>query len=86
MKYEKAFNLPLYVHEKEVSWLADPMKNGSGKYAELPNYIVKVPDEEHIIRKEHTLRLVDLNLKAYLHQDIHQEVFHIFLKMMGLQL
>ena len=46
------YDIPLYVHEKEVGWLADPMKNGSGKYAELPNYIVKKPDEEHIIRKE----------------------------------
>lgn len=46
------YNIPLYVHEKEVEWLADPMKNGSGKYAELPNYIVKKPEEEHIIRKE----------------------------------
>lgn len=46
------YDIPLYVHEKEVDWLADPMKNGSGKYAELPNYIVKKPDEEHIIRKE----------------------------------
>ncbi|MBM7664267.1 glyoxylase-like metal-dependent hydrolase (beta-lactamase superfamily II) [Solibacillus kalamii] len=46
------YNIPLYVHEKEVEWLADPMKNGSGKYAELPNYIVKKPDGEHIIRKE----------------------------------
>ncbi|MER2116174.1 MAG: MBL fold metallo-hydrolase, partial [Solibacillus isronensis] len=43
------YDIPLYVHEKEVDWLADPMKNGSGKYAELPNYIVKKPDGEHII-------------------------------------
>lgn len=46
------YNIPLYVHEKEMEWLADPMKNGSGKYAELPNYIVKQPEEEHVIRKE----------------------------------
>ncbi|MGN7479417.1 MBL fold metallo-hydrolase [Solibacillus silvestris] len=46
------YKIPLYVHEKEVDWLADPMKNGSGKYAELPDYIVNKPDEEHIIRAE----------------------------------
>src|SRR5690606_38426957 len=46
------YKIRLYAHEKEVDWLADPMKNGSGKYAELPNYIVKKPEEEHIIRKE----------------------------------
>ena len=53
----KAFNLPLYVHESEVSWLADPLKNGSGKYAELPNYIVKAPDDEHILRTESPLTI-----------------------------
>ncbi|ATP41057.1 hypothetical protein CSE16_13910 [Solibacillus sp. R5-41] len=52
-------NLPLYVHEKEVSWLADPLKNGSGKYAELPNYMVKAPNEEHILRQEGPLTISD---------------------------
>ena len=46
------FTIPLYIHEAEVSWLSDPMKNGSGKYAELPNYVVARPAEEHVIRKE----------------------------------
>jgi hydroxyacylglutathione hydrolase len=46
------FTIPLYIHEAEVSWLSDPMKNGSGKYAELPNYIVAPPAAEHVIRKE----------------------------------
>jgi hydroxyacylglutathione hydrolase len=46
------FTIPLYIHEAEVSWLSDPMKNGSGKYAELPNYVVAPPAEEHVIRKE----------------------------------
>ncbi len=53
----EVFELPVYIHEKEVSWLADPMKNGSGKYAELPNYIVKAPEEAHIIRKEQQLKI-----------------------------
>jgi hydroxyacylglutathione hydrolase len=48
----EVYNIPLYVHEKEVSWLGDVQKNGSGKYAELPNYVVKAPKEEHIIRQE----------------------------------
>lgn len=51
------FNIPVYIHEKEVSWLADPMKNGSGKYAELPNYIVQLPSDEHIIHHEQTLEI-----------------------------
>ena len=25
------YTVPLYVHEKEVKWLTDPMKNGYGK-------------------------------------------------------
>jgi hydroxyacylglutathione hydrolase len=45
-----AFSIPVYIHEKEVSWLSDPMKNGSGKYAELPNYTVEEPD--FVISKE----------------------------------
>ena len=53
----EVFELPVYIHEKEVSWLADPMKNGSGKYAELPNYIVKAPEEAHILRKEQQLKI-----------------------------
>ena len=48
----EVFQIPLYIHEKEVSWLADPLKNGSGKYAELPNYVVAPPEEAHIITKE----------------------------------
>lgn len=53
----EVFEIPLYVHEKEVDWLADPLKNGSGKYAELPNYIVKAPDEAHILRAEGELTI-----------------------------
>ncbi len=51
------FTIPLYIHEAEVSWLSDPMKNGSGKYAELPNYIVALPAEDHIIRTEQKFTL-----------------------------
>ena len=53
------YDIPLYVHEKEVSWLADPLKNGSGKYAELPNYVVKEPNEEQIIKKEGDMTIGD---------------------------
>ena len=58
------FELPLYVHEKEVSWLKDPMKNGSGRYAELPNYIVNLPEEEHIIRKEQKFIIGEFEFNA----------------------
>lgn len=51
------FDVPLWVHEKEVTWLADPSKNGSSKYAELPNYVVRPPLDEHIIKEEKTIEI-----------------------------
>lgn len=60
----ETFNVPLYIHAKEVEWLSDPLKNGSGKYFELPNYVVREPLEEHIIRQEQTLSVGEFNIKA----------------------
>lgn len=60
----EVFDLPLYVHEKEVGWLGEPKKNGSAKYAELPNYIVKGPFKGHIIRKEQTFEICGMKFKA----------------------
>lgn len=59
-----SYPVPLYIHEEEVDWLADPLKNGSGKYAELPNYTVKRPNEEHIIRAEQTFELSNFVFRA----------------------
>lgn len=58
------FEIPHYIHEAEVTWLTDPLKNGSGKYAELPNYVVKAPAAEHIIREEQTFELEGFTFKA----------------------
>ena len=58
------FNVPLYIHAKEVDWLSDPLKNGSGKYFELPNYVVEAPLEEHIIRQEQTFEVGDFVFRA----------------------
>lgn len=60
----EVFDLPLYVHEKEVSWLADPLKNGSGKYAELPNYTVNAPNDEHILRTEGEMTIGDFTFNV----------------------
>lgn len=61
----EAYQIPLYIHEKEVDWLKDSNKNGSGKYAELPNYIIQTsPLEEHIIRKEQTIELEGFTFDA----------------------
>ncbi len=58
------FTIPLYIHEAEVSWLSDPMKNGSGKYAELPNYVVAPPVAEHVIRKEQKFTIGTIEFDA----------------------
>ncbi|QPQ30096.1 MBL fold metallo-hydrolase [Lysinibacillus sp. JNUCC 51] len=60
----KAFDVPLWIHEKEVSWLGDPTKNGSSKYAALPDYIVDAPAEENIIKKEQLFEISDFYFKA----------------------
>lgn len=58
------FNLPLYIHEEEVDWLKDPMKNGSGKYTMLPNYTANPPQDEHIIRKEQQFEIAGMKFEA----------------------
>lgn len=58
------FDIPLWVHEKEIDWLSSPLKNGSGKYAELPNYIVAPPLEEHTIREEQMIEIGSFMFKA----------------------
>lgn len=51
----EAFGIPVYIHYKEVDWLTDPNKNGSAKYAMLPDYTVTPPQDGHIIKNEQTL-------------------------------
>lgn len=60
----EAFDLPLWIHEKEVSWLGDPAKNGSSKYAALPNYVVAKPEEETIIKAEQVFEISNFVFKA----------------------
>ncbi|CAM5249847.1 Metallo-beta-lactamase domain-containing protein OS=Lysinibacillus sphaericus OX=1421 GN=LS41612_08590 PE=4 SV=1 [Lysinibacillus sphaericus] len=60
----EAFNIPVWIHEKEVSWLDDPMKNGSGQYASLPDYKVAAPAKEHIIKKEQLFEISNFVFNA----------------------
>ncbi|MGE8000591.1 MBL fold metallo-hydrolase [Lysinibacillus sp. NPDC093190] len=60
----ETFNVPLWIHEKEVSWLGDPTKNGSSKYAALPDYIVGAPAEENIVKVEQLFEISDFCFKA----------------------
>lgn len=39
-----AFCIPVYMHKKEREWLRNPHLNGSGKYAQLPNYEIAPAD------------------------------------------
>lgn len=48
------YQLPVYLHKAEVKWLQDPLLNGSGKYAELPDIQVDVQVTEV---KEGTIEL-----------------------------
>lgn len=40
----EAFGIPVYMHKKEQHWLGNPDLNGSGKYAQLPNYEIAPAD------------------------------------------
>ena len=60
----EAFGLPVWIHEKEVSWLGDPSKNGSSKYAALPDYVVEKPAEENIIKVEQQFEISNFVFKA----------------------
>lgn len=60
----EAFELPLWLHHKEVSWLSDPAKNGSGKYAMLPNYTVAPPASETIIDEEGEMKIGDFTFRV----------------------
>lgn len=46
------FDIPVYVHAKEQHWLQKPTFNGSAKYQEIPNIIVR--PAEKIIQAEGT--------------------------------
>ncbi|MFF3101842.1 MBL fold metallo-hydrolase [Viridibacillus arvi] len=50
-----AFKVPVYLHKAETDWLIDPMKNGSGRYAELPNITTRPAD--HVIDQQQKLTI-----------------------------
>lgn len=55
-----AFQIPVYVHKKEQSWLQKPGFNGSGKYREIPDMIVREADE--ILSEDGLLTIGDFTL------------------------
>lgn len=63
-----AFNVPVYLHKKESDWLQDPMKNGSGRYSELPNIVVD--PAHHLIEKEQIVEISNFKIEI-LHTPGH---------------
>lgn len=55
-----AFQIPVYVHKKEQSWLQKPALNGSGKYREIPDMIVREADE--ILSEDGLLTIGDFTM------------------------
>ncbi len=51
------FKIPVYLHKKESKWLQDPMKNGSGRYAEIPN--IQIEPADYLIEQEQRLELAN---------------------------
>lgn len=63
-----AFNIPVYIHTVEKKWLLDPSKNGSAKYAEIPNHVCKEADI--ILTNEENLEIDGFSMKL-LHTPGH---------------
>lgn len=49
------FQIEMYMHKKESAWLSDPQLNGSGKYAQLPDYMVEPADHFLIPCEDYTI-------------------------------
>lgn len=46
---------PVYIHQEEVDWLTDPMKNGSGRWPMLPELTAR--PAEYILQGGETLKI-----------------------------
>ncbi len=55
------FAIPVYIHKAEEKWLKDPMKNGSGKYEEIPSLVCKEAD--HVISSEGNMSISDFHFE-----------------------
>ncbi len=64
----ECFDIPVYIHTSEKKWLADPSKNGSSKYAEIPSIICKEAD--YLINNESELKIGEFHMEL-LHTPGH---------------
>ncbi len=56
------WNIPVYIHKKEKSWLADPKKNGSALFMGV--HPVKVKDADYLIKEEGKLEIGSFSLEV----------------------
>ncbi|EDL63555.1 MBL fold metallo-hydrolase [Bacillus sp. SG-1] len=62
-KVREAFEIPLYVHEKEAKWLMDPSLNGSQFFA--MSELVRMKPADYILTNEKTLSVGDFTFDLY---------------------
>ncbi|RIW31068.1 MBL fold metallo-hydrolase [Bacillus salacetis] len=62
-KVREAFEIPLYVHEKEAKWLLDPSLNGSQLFA--MSEMVRLKPADHVIKNEKTLTVGSFTFDLY---------------------
>ncbi|MDG5470798.1 MBL fold metallo-hydrolase [Jeotgalibacillus sp. ET6] len=49
------YKIPVYLHENERKWLADPQKNGSARFEEIP--LIKAEDPDRTFSEEGTVTI-----------------------------
>jgi hydroxyacylglutathione hydrolase len=62
------FGIPVHLHPEEQEWLTDPLLNGSGRYADLPDIRTAAPDrliEEDSERTEGPFRFRTLHVPGH---------------------
>ncbi|WP_421379812.1 MBL fold metallo-hydrolase [Bacillus salacetis] len=62
-KVREAFDIPLYVHEKEAKWLLDPSLNGSQRFG--MSELLRLKPADYILTNEKTLSLGDFRFDLY---------------------
>ncbi len=57
------YSVPVYLHHLEKDWLSRPNLNGSGKYAEVPDYRIK--DADVLLTDEKTLQIDSFEMDLF---------------------
>lgn len=57
------YQIPVYIHEEEEDWLADPALNGS-KYFMMQE-LIKAKNADYIIKQEETMKIGDFEFSVF---------------------